>query len=88
MTTTKPIVLIGGAGKTGARVLERLSSRDVPTRLASRSSQPAFDWTAPATWAPALRGARAAYVTFFPDVAVPPPSQAAAGSFPSRARSK
>ena len=71
MTTTKPIVLIGGAGKTGARVLERLSNRDVPTRLASRSSQPAFDWTAPDTWAPALHGARAAYVTFFPDVAVP-----------------
>jgi uncharacterized protein YbjT (DUF2867 family) len=71
MTSTKPIVLIGGAGKTGARVLERLQRRDLPVRPASRRSQPAFDWTDPATYAPALRGARAAYVAFYPDLALP-----------------
>jgi len=28
-------------------------------------------WEDPATWAPALRGTRAAYISFFPDLAVP-----------------
>jgi len=38
---------------------------------ASRTSDPAFDWEDRATWAPALRGASAAYVSFYPDLAVP-----------------
>jgi uncharacterized protein YbjT (DUF2867 family) len=68
---TKPIVVIGGTGKTGRRVVERLTARGIPTRVGSRAADPAFSWEDPATWAPVLRGGRAAYVSYFPDIAVP-----------------
>ena len=64
-------VLIGGAGKTGRRVAERLQARGRDIRLASRSTTPAFDWEDRATWAPAFAGAQSAYVAYYPDLAVP-----------------
>ena len=64
-------LVIGGTGKTGRRVIERLGARDVPVRVGSRSSEIPFDWRRPATWEPALRGARAAYISYFPDLAAP-----------------
>ena len=69
--TTHTTVLIGGAGKTGRRVAERLQARGRDIRLASRSTTPAFDWEDRATWAPAFAGAQSAYVTYYPDLAVP-----------------
>jgi uncharacterized protein YbjT (DUF2867 family) len=74
MSTTEnpePILVIGATGKTGRKVVERLEARGVPVRAGSRSSQPPFDWADEGTWAPALRGASAAYVTYFPDLAIP-----------------
>jgi len=71
MTSTDPILVIGGTGKTGRRVAARLAARGVPVRIGSRTGTPPFDWEDPATWAPALRGTRAAYISFFPDLAVP-----------------
>jgi uncharacterized protein YbjT (DUF2867 family) len=68
---TKPILVIGATGKTGARVAAKLEARGLPVRRGSRSSATPFDWEAPETWAPALKGARAAYVTYFPDLAFP-----------------
>ena len=68
---TDPILVLGAHGKTGRRIVERLRARDLPVRLGSRSAQPPFDWEDPTTWRPALDGARAAYVTYFPDLAVP-----------------
>ena len=65
------ILVIGATGKTGRRVANRLEARGLPVRRGSRSSATPFDWDAPETWAPALRGARAAYVTYFPDLAFP-----------------
>lgn len=65
------ILVIGATGKTGRRVASRLEARGLPVRRGSRSSATPFDWDAPETWAPALRGARAAYVTYFPDLAFP-----------------
>lgn len=65
------ILVIGATGKTGRRVASRLEARGVPVRRGSRSSATPFDWEAPETWAPALRGVRAAYVTYFPDLAFP-----------------
>ncbi|WP_425418620.1 NmrA family transcriptional regulator [Oricola indica] len=65
------ILVIGATGKTGHRVASRLEALDIPVRRGSRSSATPFDWEAPETWAPALRGARAAYVTYFPDLAFP-----------------
>lgn len=67
----RPILVIGATGKTGHRVASRLESRGLPVRRGSRSSATPFDWEATETWAPALSGARAAYVTYFPDLAFP-----------------
>jgi uncharacterized protein YbjT (DUF2867 family) len=79
MTNAETLVL-GGTGKTGRRVAERLIARGVPTRIGSRSGRPAFDWEDHSTWAPVLEGVRSAYVTYYPDLAVPG-SEEAVGSF-------
>ena len=71
--STRPgtTVLLGGTGRTGRRVAERLARRDVPVRVASRSGTPAFDWHDRGTWAAQLAGADAAYLAFSPDIAIP-----------------
>jgi uncharacterized protein YbjT (DUF2867 family) len=69
--TQNTTLIVGGTGKTGRRVAERLQARGMPVRIGSRSSAPPFDWEDRATWAPALRGATSAYVSYFPDLAVP-----------------
>ena len=56
MTRTRPILVLGGTGKTGRRVVERLAARGLPTRVGSRSGEPPFDWEDRSTWAPALAG--------------------------------
>jgi uncharacterized protein YbjT (DUF2867 family) len=67
----KPILVLGATGKTGRRIVERLRARGLPTRIGSRSGEPPFDWEDPATWSPALQGVESAYVTYYPDLAVP-----------------
>lgn len=69
--TNQPILVLGGTGKTGRRVLERLQTRGLPTRLGSRGAEPPFDWENEATWAPALEGVSSAYVSYYPDLAAP-----------------
>ena len=70
--TTSPLTLIlGGTGKTGRRIVDRLADRGVPTRVGSRSGAPPFDWEDGATWAPAVHGVHAAYISYYPDLAVP-----------------
>jgi uncharacterized protein YbjT (DUF2867 family) len=64
-------LVIGGTGKTGSRVAKRLAARGAQVRIGSRSVAPGFDWQDPDTWAPALRNVVSAYVTFYPDLAVP-----------------
>ena len=64
-------LVLGGTGKTGRRVAERLTVRGVPTRTGSRSGRPAFDWQDQTTWPPALREVESAYVSFYPNLAVP-----------------
>lgn len=71
MQARKPVLIIGGTGKTGRRVAERLTARGVPVRIGSRSASPAFDWEDPSGWAAALDGAGAAYITYHPDLAAP-----------------
>jgi uncharacterized protein YbjT (DUF2867 family) len=70
-TNDQTILVIGGTGKTGRRVVDRLTGRGVPVRVGSRSGTPRFDWGDRETWAAAFDGVRAAYVTFYPDLAVP-----------------
>jgi uncharacterized protein YbjT (DUF2867 family) len=69
--TTNLTLVLGGTGKSGRRVAERLQAHGVPVRIGSRSAGPAFDWADESTWAAALDGARAVYVTYYPDLALP-----------------
>lgn len=62
-------LLLGGAGRTGSRILDRLVARDRPVRPASRST--GFDWDDRSTWREPLSGAQAVYVCFSPDLAFP-----------------
>ena len=64
------IVLVGGPGKTGGRIMKRLEERDLAVRAASRSSARPFDWEERSTWRGALEGASSAYVAFQPDLSV------------------
>lgn len=74
-----PILVIGSSGKTGSRVAARLAARDVPVRHGSRHANPPFDWENPQTWAPALDGVQAVYLTYFPDLAIPGAVEAVRG---------
>ena len=65
------ILITGGTGKTGRRIADRLAARGRPIRIGSRAGSPAFDWDEPAGWAAALRGVRTAYLSYYPDIAVP-----------------
>jgi len=67
----KTTLVVGGTGKTGRRVVERLTARGLPVRIGSRSGEPPFNWEDQATWAPALRNVGAVYLTYYPDLAVP-----------------
>jgi uncharacterized protein YbjT (DUF2867 family) len=70
-TQEETTLVVGGTGKTGRRVVERLRARGLPTRVGSRTGETPFDWDDRSTWAPALRGVTSAYVTYYPDLAVP-----------------
>ncbi|MFE2876852.1 NAD(P)H-binding protein [Streptomyces roseus] len=64
-------LVIGGNGKTGRRVAEKLRAQRHPVRIGSRTGAPAFDWNAPGTWGPALEGVDRVYVTYYPDLGFP-----------------
>jgi uncharacterized protein YbjT (DUF2867 family) len=68
---TREILVLGGTGKTGRRVVEGLRAQGVPVRVGSTGGDPRFDWTDRATWAPALAGTRAVYISYYPDLAMP-----------------
>ena len=72
-------LVLGGTGKSGRRVAQRLNARGVPTRIASRSSTPSFDWNDRSTWELALDGVTAAYIAYAPDLAVPGATDAVRG---------
>src|ERR1700741_5650083 len=62
-TDTNQVLVLGGTGKTGSRVAERLSARGVSVRTAARSGADArFDWDNQATWEETLRGAKGLYL--------------------------
>ena len=65
------ILVIGGTGKTGRRVVERLKARGLPVRIGSREGDPPFVWENPETWAEAIDGIDTVCITFQPDLAVP-----------------
>jgi uncharacterized protein YbjT (DUF2867 family) len=65
------VLVLGGNGKTGRRIAERLWNLDVPVRIGSRNAPIPFDWENAATWKPALDGVSTVYVAFQPDIAMP-----------------
>lgn len=80
LTNTAPTegltLILGGTGKTGRRVAERLERRGVPTRIASRFADPSFDWLDRRTWDAVLVGVTAAYLSYAPDLAIPGATEA------------
>lgn len=71
-TKDKNILVLGGTGKTGRRVIERLGKFGISNvRIGSRNATPSFDWENENTWSAALDGMDAVYITFQPDLAVP-----------------
>ncbi|RWK37632.1 NAD(P)H-binding protein [Mesorhizobium sp.] len=75
-TARKPILILGGTGKTGCRLADRLTAQGVPVRIGSRSGTPPLDWENDATWEPALDGIGAVYISYYPDLAVPGAAEA------------
>ena len=64
-------LVLGGTGKTGRRVAQRLAAAGLPVRVGSRTGTPRFDWSERGSWPAALRDVRAVYVAYHPDLAVP-----------------
>jgi uncharacterized protein YbjT (DUF2867 family) len=69
--SVSPILVIGATGKTGRRIARSLEQKGFPVRRGSRNAPTPFDWDEPETWPAALAGVRAAYVSYFPDLAFP-----------------
>ena len=65
------ILIIGGTGKTGRRVVKHLINKGIEPRIGSRNASPCFDWDNQDTWEDALTGMEKMYVTYYPDLAVP-----------------
>lgn len=76
MTIDNTVLVLGGTGKTGRRVVERLTKRDVPVRVGSRSGTPPFDWENSPTWASVLQDVGAVYITYQPDLGAPGAAEA------------
>jgi uncharacterized protein YbjT (DUF2867 family) len=77
-TENGPILVLGGTGKTGRRIAEKLTDLGHPVRIGSRSATPSFDWDAPDGWDAALEGVSAIYISYYPDLAVPGATDAVA----------
>ncbi|MEU2238674.1 NAD(P)H-binding protein [Streptomyces sp. NPDC018338] len=60
--TKHPILVTGGTGTTGGRVVSRLRAQGAPVRVASRSGEPPFDWHDRTTWDSVLEGVKAVYL--------------------------
>ncbi|WP_163265963.1 NAD(P)H-binding protein [Chelativorans alearense] len=69
--SAETILITGGTGKTGRRLAKRLTSHGVPVRIGSRSADIPFDWEDRSTWDGALDGVSAAYLSYYPDLALP-----------------
>lgn len=69
--TSELILVLGGTGKTGRRIANRLKSKAVPIRIGSRSAFPAFDWNHEAGWDACFEKVDRVYITYAPDLAVP-----------------
>ena len=65
-----PILVLGATGKTGRRIVQRLTDNGHPVRRGSRQGRPPFDWCDESSWPGALEGVQAAYISYAPDLAI------------------
>ena len=72
------ILVLGGTGKTGKRIVTRLKKLGHQVRVGSRKENPSFDWDNPAGWPAVLEGVEMIYITYQPDLAVPGAKEAIA----------
>jgi uncharacterized protein YbjT (DUF2867 family) len=68
---SKIILVLGGTGKTGKRVAQRLRKLNQFVRIGSRKENPRFDWEDQNTWPGALKDVAKVYITFQPEIALP-----------------
>lgn len=64
-------LVLGGTGKTGRRIAERMTVKGHNVRVGSRSATPSFDWNNEAGWDACLEGVTAVYINYAPDLAMP-----------------
>ena len=81
----RPVLVLGGTGKTGRRVASILESKGVSVRIGSRSATPSFDWSNESGWEACLNDVQAVYITYAPDLAIPGATDAIA-AFVEKAR--
>jgi uncharacterized protein YbjT (DUF2867 family) len=70
------VLVLDGTGKAGRRLVERLTRRQIPVRVGSRSAGLPFDWAQPSIWEPVFQDVEATDL-FAPD---PRPAKTASGS--------
>lgn len=63
-------LIIGSTGKTGRRIVQRLTDKGHSVRHASRQSEPRFDWSDQDTWDDVLDRVSATYICYSPDLAI------------------
>ncbi|MEV6587614.1 NAD(P)H-binding protein [Streptomyces acidicola] len=73
-TIRSATLVVGGRGKTGRRVVERLATLGHPVRVGSRSGEPPFVWEDAGTWQAALDGVDRVYVAHH-DMTLPDAAQ-------------
>lgn len=75
MTSTtgpsEPVLVLGGTGTVGRRVVAHLERAGVAARAAGRHTQPPFDWTVPASWQDILAGTERLFLLLPEDTALP-----------------
>ena len=64
-------LVLGGTGKTGRRVADRLKANGQNVRIGSRSAFPSFDWDNEQSWDQSLKAVTSVYITYTPDLAMP-----------------
>jgi len=65
------ILVIGGTGKTGRRVVEILEELGHNVVIGSRNGEPPFDWDDLDTYPKVLKNIDRAYIVYYPDLAIP-----------------
>ncbi|MCA0353631.1 MAG: NAD(P)H-binding protein [Chloroflexi bacterium] len=71
MTAQNLVLVTGGTGKTGQRIVARLQAQGIKLRIGSRSAKPSFDWNDQQTWPAALADVQSIYICYQPDLAIP-----------------